>query len=379
MCPTRADWKRPTPPSSSTTWRRPRRTGRAPTGETSSSSASSTRRRDADDRARSSRRSDQQGFGWLCVRSSAPPSTFELQAAANDDAFCCHSDAAQLPLDSAPKLLRSDTARVVSNRRCSPRPCSPHGGAGTEPLPGRPALPGGKEEPVPHPAHGIRRHDGGRLPRPGRLPGERGAGPVQIPTTSSYADPARLPARGHGRRRSGRDAAATRGRGRPGPLRGIDRAVGVCHEILNGKPYTFLDDAPLEERRSRAVQMRRGCPAGGGVGRTRSRRVARVRTEAAPDIRGPRSCTISFSLSSSFPSGRLPTWFEASPTPVGPTPSPRRPGRAELWSRGTTEDRSRLSSPMPPSSPTINLPPPLPAPGVTDADGPPIPCGDISM
>ena len=25
----------------------------------------------------------------------------------------------------------------------------------------------------------------------------------------------------------------------------------LSHEILNGKPYTFLDDAPLEERRTR--------------------------------------------------------------------------------------------------------------------------------
>jgi len=32
----------------------------------------------------------------------------------------------------------------------------------------------------------------------------------------------------------------------------------LAHEILNGHPYTFLDDAPLEERRSRAVSLRRG-------------------------------------------------------------------------------------------------------------------------
>src|SRR5690606_4210176 len=28
----------------------------------------------------------------------------------------------------------------------------------------------------------------------------------------------------------------------------------VSHEILNARPYAFLDDAPLEERRSRAVR-----------------------------------------------------------------------------------------------------------------------------
>ena len=32
------------------------------------------------------------------------------------------------------------------------------------------------------------------------------------------------------------------------------------HEILNANPYAYLDDAPLEERRARAVQMRRVLP-----------------------------------------------------------------------------------------------------------------------
>ena len=34
-----------------------------------------------------------------------------------------------------------------------------------------------------------------------------------------------------------------------------------CEEILNAHPYAFLDDAPLEERRTRAVTGRRGLPA----------------------------------------------------------------------------------------------------------------------
>ena len=33
------------------------------------------------------------------------------------------------------------------------------------------------------------------------------------------------------------------------------------HEILNSNPYAYLDDAPLEERRARMVQMRRTLPA----------------------------------------------------------------------------------------------------------------------
>ncbi|MCA9677066.1 MAG: DEAD/DEAH box helicase, partial [Myxococcales bacterium] len=31
----------------------------------------------------------------------------------------------------------------------------------------------------------------------------------------------------------------------------------LCHELLNANPYAFLDDAPLEERRTRAVNLRR--------------------------------------------------------------------------------------------------------------------------
>ena len=31
----------------------------------------------------------------------------------------------------------------------------------------------------------------------------------------------------------------------------------IAHEILNAKPYAFLDDAPLEERRTQAVTTRR--------------------------------------------------------------------------------------------------------------------------
>ncbi len=34
----------------------------------------------------------------------------------------------------------------------------------------------------------------------------------------------------------------------------------LSHELINANPYAYLDDAPLEERRTRAVQMRRGLP-----------------------------------------------------------------------------------------------------------------------
>lgn len=35
----------------------------------------------------------------------------------------------------------------------------------------------------------------------------------------------------------------------------------LAHELVNASPYAYLDDAPLEERRTRAVQTRRGLPA----------------------------------------------------------------------------------------------------------------------
>ncbi len=59
------------------------------------------------------------------------------------------------------------------------------------------------------------------------------------------------------------------------------------HEILNANPYAYLDDAPLEERRSRAVQMRRVLPDAvlNEVGRLDQTAIARVREEARPDVR----------------------------------------------------------------------------------------------
>ena len=35
-------------------------------------------------------------------------------------------------------------------------------------------------------------------------------------------------------------------------------ASPMAHEIVSGRPYTYLDNAPLEERRTRAVTLRRG-------------------------------------------------------------------------------------------------------------------------
>jgi ATP-dependent helicase Lhr and Lhr-like helicase len=59
------------------------------------------------------------------------------------------------------------------------------------------------------------------------------------------------------------------------------------HEILNANPYAYLDDAPLEERRARAVEMRRVLPESvlAEVGKLDPLAIARVREEAWPDVR----------------------------------------------------------------------------------------------
>ncbi len=58
------------------------------------------------------------------------------------------------------------------------------------------------------------------------------------------------------------------------------------HEILNANPYAYLDDAPLEERRARAVQMRRSVGVDvGEIGALDPAAIAEVETEAWPVVR----------------------------------------------------------------------------------------------
>ena len=63
------------------------------------------------------------------------------------------------------------------------------------------------------------------------------------------------------------------------------------HEILNANPYAYLDDAPLEERRARAVEMRRMLPEAvlSEVGRLDPVAIAKV-ADAWPDLRDAENC-----------------------------------------------------------------------------------------
>ena len=68
-------------------------------------------------------------------------------------------------------------------------------------------------------------------------------------------------------------------------VRDLPEPSPFAHEILNAKPYAFLDDAPLEERRTRAVSGRRWLdPASAAdLGRLDPEAIERVRSEAWPD------------------------------------------------------------------------------------------------
>ncbi|MGQ0765635.1 MAG: DEAD/DEAH box helicase [Gemmatimonadota bacterium] len=78
----------------------------------------------------------------------------------------------------------------------------------------------------------------------------------------------------------GRVRAESRDLPEPSPL---------AHEILNARPYAFLDDAPLEERRTQAVHTRRPFEPGSAadLGVLDPSAIDRVRDEVAPDPETP--------------------------------------------------------------------------------------------
>jgi ATP-dependent Lhr-like helicase len=75
---------------------------------------------------------------------------------------------------------------------------------------------------------------------------------------------------------SGAIAVVTRELTEPSPL---------AHEVLSARPYAYLDDAPLEERRTQAVMSRRWLAPeeAADLGRLDAEAIARVRAEAWPE------------------------------------------------------------------------------------------------
>jgi ATP-dependent helicase Lhr and Lhr-like helicase len=84
-----------------------------------------------------------------------------------------------------------------------------------------------------------------------------------------------------------------------GVMRGIEEGSIRClavdtpvpsqfaHELLNANPYSFLDEAGLEERRARAVSLKNGIPSSvlEKPGKLDTKAIETVRVECWPDIR----------------------------------------------------------------------------------------------
>jgi ATP-dependent helicase Lhr and Lhr-like helicase len=83
----------------------------------------------------------------------------------------------------------------------------------------------------------------------------------------------------------------------------------MSHEILNANPYAFLDDAPLEERRARAVSLRRvDVDLAGGVGALDPAAIQEVRAQAWPDVRDPDELHDALLSLILLPAGELHGW-----------------------------------------------------------------------
>src|SRR5262249_61309277 len=68
--------------------------------------------------------------------------------------------------------------------------------------------------------------------------------------------------------------------------RDLVEASPLAQEILNARPYAFLDDAPLEERRTRAVSQRRWLDpqTASALGASGLALIERVRGEVWPQV-----------------------------------------------------------------------------------------------
>ena len=105
-----------------------------------------------------------------------------------------------------------------------------------------------------------------------------------------------------------------------GQLRVITRDLTepspLAQEILSAKPYAFLDDAPLEERRTRAVISRRWLDpeSAADIGRLDRAAIARVRDEAWPLVRDRDELHDALSILGFIPAPGMETASPASDT-----------------------------------------------------------------
>ncbi len=128
-------------------------------------------------------------------------------------------------------------------------------------------------------------------------------------------------------------------------LRSIERGEVRCvavetpvpspfsHEILNANPYAFLDDAPLEERRARAVEMRRTLPPelAGKAGALDPAAIEEVESEAWPVVRDPDELHDALLTLVWLPEDQAPDW-------QGYLPALQQAGRVVAMQRHEEEE-----------------------------------------
>jgi ATP-dependent Lhr-like helicase len=108
-----------------------------------------------------------------------------------------------------------------------------------------------------------------------------------------------------------------------------------CHEILNANPYAYLDDAPLEERRARAVEMRRTLPPSlaGGMGALDQSAIEQVIEESWPVVRDADELHDALLSLGWVPCDQAPEWQSWAPAlaEAGRLLTIRRAGRPLGW------------------------------------------------
>ncbi len=133
----------------------------------------------------------------------------------------------------------------------------------------------------------------------------------------------------------------------------------LAHEILNGRPFTFLDDAPLEERRSRAVPLRRGLPVEPHELDTLDpAAIERVADQVRPDPRDEHELhDLLMNLVAMQPAEAWRPWFEA--LIAGRRAVEVHTAAGVLWS--AVERLPAIQALFPESHPVPALPCPVPA------------------
>lgn len=135
------------------------------------------------------------------------------------------------------------------------------------------------------------------------------------------------------------------------------------YELLNANPYAFLDDAPLEERRARAVATRRSLSVEslGDLGRLDLEAIALVRADAWPTVRDAEELHDCLLLLGALPArdgADWQAWFDEL-IRAGRATRLKRPEAEDLWIAAERWSLVRAAYPDANCAPPLELPPEL--------------------